>query len=107
MNVFQNQLKSNNSSFKETQTISSTRPTYTVSVGDNPTGNTSLGPVSEETFPVQTTIPALTITEVDYETEIIERGSGESHTSLVHVSGSIPTQYDFVEDFALKESEKY
>ena len=114
MNVFQNQFKSNNSSFKETQAISSTRPTYTVSVRDTPTGNTSLGPVFEETSPVHTTLPALTITEADYETRIIEYGSGdhlteseESHTSLVHVSGSIPTQYDFVEDFAIKESEKY
>ena len=107
MNVFQNQLKSNNSSFKEPQAISSTKPTYTVSVEDNPTGNTSLGPVFEETSPVHTTLPALTITKVDYETEIIEYESGESYTSLLHVSGTIQTQYDFIEDFAIKESEKY
>ena len=228
MNVFQNQLKSHNSSFKATQAPSSTRLTYTISADDKATGNTSLGPVSEEIFPVRTTmkttVPALTITEAEYVTEIMEgphfeqnvtvttekpeyellttlnseftsgesassgfeepyfesgtgdyeivhitdtsegpkygfstttnnpdftttqsvlgadeyeygNGSGdgetefddiststeeseygsgdhlteseESRTSLVHVSGSMPTQYNFIEDFAIKEIEKY
>ena len=53
----------------------------------------------------------------DGETEIVdiytateESGSGDqlveseaSHTSLVYVSGSVPSQYDFAEDFVTKE----
>ena len=31
-------------------------------------------------------------------------GSEDSHTSLVHVSGSVPSQYDFTEDFVTKET---
>ena len=54
----------------------------------------------------------------DGETEIVdiytateESGSGDqlveseaSHTSLVYVSGSVPSQYDYIEDFVTKET---